>query len=336
MKPHLLIFSLMFMLMSCSEDSADLRTNTPQGNFEALWNIIDTRYCYFDEKDIDWQGVRDKLQPRADNIRQGDHWALFYLLSDMLDTLRDSHVNLYTPFDMSHYDDRYADYPQCFSSSLIFHDKYLGSDYHIAGGLYYQYLRDSVGYVRYSSMNTAISVANIAYVFNYFQRARGIIIDLRGNPGGSLNYSELLASSFMESDTEVGYRRHKTGTGHTQFSSPQKITLKPSATQWLRPAVLLADRGTYSAANHCVLCMSYAPKVTIIGCKSGGGGALPMSYELPNGWLVRLSSVPMYDMNMNSIEDGIEPDITLPLDIELARQGTDNLIETAIDHILSN
>lgn len=303
-----------------------------------MWDIIDTRYCYLEEKDIDWQGVREHYLPRATQLRQGDYWGLFNLLSDMLDTLRDSHVNLYTPFDMSHYDDRYEGYPNCFNSSLIWNDNYLGSDYHIAGGLYYNYVRDNVGYVRYSSMSTAATPANLHYVLHYFNNAPGIVFDLRGNPGGSMTYSEYIAASFIEHDIDVGYRRHKTGKGHNALSSPQKMTIKASLvpTHWMRPVVVLIDRGTYSAANHCVLCLKQIPGVVLIGCRSGGGGALPMSYEMPNGWLLRLSSVPMYDLNMNSIEDGLEPDITLPLDPAEKALGKDNLIETAIDKILAN
>ena len=37
--------------------------NTPQGNFEALWKIIDEQYCFLDYKQIDWDAIHDKYQP---------------------------------------------------------------------------------------------------------------------------------------------------------------------------------------------------------------------------------------------------------------------------------
>ena len=37
--------------------------NTPQGNFEALWKIIDEQYCFLDYKQIDWNAIHDKYQP---------------------------------------------------------------------------------------------------------------------------------------------------------------------------------------------------------------------------------------------------------------------------------
>ena len=321
-------------LISCSEAFDDLQPNTPEGNFRALWDIVDTKYCYLDDSKLDWQGVYDHYAPAVKQLDTRDYLGLFDLMSEMLDTLNDSHVNIFTPFDQSRTPSRYTGYPNCFSSALIYKEDYLGHGYRIAGGLYYTYLRDSVGYVRYSSMNTAVSLSNLAYVLAYFRRARGLVLDLRGNPGGAITYSENVAGIFMSEATDVGYRRHKTGHGHNDFSQPEKMTIKPSRIHWSRPVVALVDRGTYSAANHCALCLKHTPQVVLMGCRSGGGGALPLSYELPNGWLVRLSSVPMYDLDMNSIEDGVEPDVTLPLDNEAAKLGKDNLIEAAIDNVL--
>ena len=34
--------------------------NDPVGNFEQLWKIIDERYCFLEEKGIDWDAVHDK------------------------------------------------------------------------------------------------------------------------------------------------------------------------------------------------------------------------------------------------------------------------------------
>jgi C-terminal processing protease CtpA/Prc len=51
-----------------------------------------------------------------------------------------------------------------------------------------------------------------------------------------------------------------------------------------------------------------------------------MSYEMPNGWMVRLSSVRMYDRDKKDIENGIEPDIP----ITMTGSDQDDIIEQAI------
>ena len=54
-----------------------------------------------------------------------------------------------------------------------------------------------------------------------------------------------------------------------------------------------------------------------------------MSYELPCGWMVRFSSIRMYDLDKNDIEEGIEPDVLVTLQSE----NKDDIIEKAIELI---
>ena len=72
--------------------------------------------------------------------------------------------------------------------------------------------------------------------------------------------------------------------------------------------------------------MRYADNSLILGGLSGGGGGMPMSYELPNGWLVRFSSVRMYDRDNQSIEPGIQPDG----EVTLHSTDRDDIIEAAV------
>jgi C-terminal processing protease CtpA/Prc len=75
--------------------------------------------------------------------------------------------------------------------------------------------------------------------------------------------------------------------------------------------------------------MRYAPNTIILGDKTGGGGGLPFSSELPNGWSVRFSACPTFDRDMRPIESGIEPEYPVALSEEDANNGIDTLIEAA-------
>ena len=103
--------------------------NTPQGNFEALWKIIDEQYCFLDYKQIDWNAIHDNYQPLITPGMSYD--GLFEILGNMLAELKDGHVNLYSSSNMARYWDWYLDYPRNFNESII--EKYLGRDYRIAG-----------------------------------------------------------------------------------------------------------------------------------------------------------------------------------------------------------
>lgn len=70
-------------------------------------------------------------------------------------------------------------------------------------------------------------------------------------------------------------------------------------------------------------------QIVILGDKTGGGSGMPFSAELPNGWRVRFSASPHYDKNMNSIEEGIMPDIKIDMAMEDMLKYKDTLIEEA-------
>ena len=79
--------------------------------------------------------------------------------------------------------------------------------------------------------------------------------------------------------------------------------------------------------------MSRLPLVTIMGQPTGGGGGLPMSSELPNGWSVRYSASRTYDAEGGDIEQGIKPDLTLSFEREAAIRGYDTMIEGAVSYL---
>lgn len=323
-----LILTILLSLTSCvKEEQFD---DTPQGNFEALWKIIDEHYCFLDYKQqaygLDWQTVYSKYKVRVNEGMTSNQ--LFEVLGDMLSELRDGHVNLSTSHDYARYWSWYEDYPTNFDES-IYRD-YMGTDYKIAAGLKYRILDDNIGYVRYSSFNSGIGDGNIDEVLLHMMLCRGIIIDIRENGGGELTNVEKLAARFTNEKVLVGYIQHKTGPGHSEFSSLEPRYLEPSSClRWQKPVVLLTNRHVFSAANEFTMYMKELPLVTIVGDHTGGGAGMPYSSSLPNGWVVRFSAVPMYDANKECMEFGIEPDYNVQQKDEDTLLGKDTLIEFA-------
>ncbi len=331
MKPQLqffLVFFLSLAFASCvDEEEFD---DTPTGNFEALWKIIDERYCFFDYKGeeygLDWNAVHAKYRARVNDRMSDDQ--LFEVMADMLAELRDGHVNLSRAADFARYWSWQEDYPANLSDSLL--RRYLGTDYMIASGLQYRVLGDNIGYVRYESFSDAIGEGNIDEVINRLMLCRGLIIDIRGNGGGMLTNAERLAARFTNEPVLVGYIRHKTGPGHSDFSSMEEQWINPSANlRWQKPVCVLTNRSVYSAANEFVKYMQRFPQVTIVGDRTGGGAGLPFSNSLPNGWAVRFSACPMYDADGQSTEFGIAPDYSVALTEADFARGRDTIIEFA-------
>ncbi|MDR0833064.1 MAG: S41 family peptidase [Candidatus Symbiothrix sp.] len=318
---------LLFPLLLCTCIEVDDFDNTPQGNFEALWKIMDEHYCFFEQKNVDWDAVHTKYKPLITNNMKQD--SLFIVLSDMLREVKDGHVNLISSFDLGRYWDWYEDYPENYEQELI--DGYLGTDYQIAGGMRYKMLEDSIGYVRYADFMNGIGPTNLDYVIYKFRKCHGMIVDVRNNGGGVLSYAEMLASRFAKEKTLTGYMQHKTGKGHTDFSKPKPTYIEPAAGRWLYlgNVVVLTNRRCYSATNDFVNSVSVLPHVTLLGDRTGGGSGLPFSSEIPIGWGVRFSACPMYNAQMQDIEGGIDPDMVVSLTKADVQKNRDTLIEAA-------
>lgn len=319
-------FALLLTLLPCSCIGEEEFDNTPTGNFEALWKIIDEQYCFLDYKGIDWNAIHHQYAPLITDDMSSE--GLFEVLGNMLAELKDGHVNLYSTSNMARYWDWYLDYPRNFSESLV--EQYLGRDYRIAGGAKYRILDDNIGYVYYGDFSNGIGHGNMNEILSYLAICRGLIIDVRNNGGGALTYATLMAEHFTNERVLTGYIQHKTGPGHNDFSSPEPIYVEPSdGIRWQKPVMLLTNRHSYSATNDFVNTMSCFPQVTLVGDKTGGGSGLPFSSELPNGWGVRFSASPHLNAQKEQIEFGIDPDVKVDMLAEDEAQGLDTIIETA-------
>ena len=327
MKKILRLFLFLFLALSftaCVDEN--VYEDSPSGNFEALWKIMDEHYCFFQEKGVDWDSVHAVYAPRF-NAGMTDDQEL-EVLGNMLAELKDGHVNLFAGFDYSRYWGFHEDYPENYSDTL--ERRYLGTDYRISNGFQYRILDDNIGYLRVSSFQSTIGAGNLDDILLYMQPCLGLIIDLRGNGGGMLSSAETLAARFTDEELLVGYMRHKTGKGHDDFSGLEEQRLQPAkGVRWHKPVVVLTNRSVFSAANEFVKYMRHCPNVTIVGDQTGGGAGLPFSSELPNGWSIRFSACPMYDTDKQSTEDGIEPDLKVGMRMTDFLRNRDTIIETA-------
>ena len=332
--PYATIFTFLYLFIftsfffSCvSEMEFD---NTANGNLEALWTIMDEHYCFFDFKEkeigVNWDEVHQRYSKQVPQKLASQQ--LFEVMTNMIGELRDGHVNLSSAFDYGRNWSWKDDYPTNLSDTLL--RRYLGTDYRLSAGMEYRKLDDNIGYIRCSTFSNAIGEGNLDEILYYLAPCNGLIIDIRSNSGGMLTSAETFASRFTEDAILVGYIQHKTGKGHNDFSSPKEQWIHPADQRfrWQKPVVVLTNRGVYSAANEFTKYMR-ACGATIVGDRTGGGGGMPFTSELPNGWGVRFSACPMFDAKGECTEHGIDPDVFVNMTDEDFHKGRDTIIEYA-------
>lgn len=332
-----LLFSLTLSTVLAGCHEVEEYADDPRGNFEALWTILDEHYCFFKQKDIDWDEIHDRYSRQIHDEMTSRQ--LFLVCSNMLNELRDGHTNLSAPFETSYYRKWWSDYPQNFNQRLI-QQYYFNFNYSQLGAFTYGTLIQGYGYIGYSTFSSGIGEGNLDYILAILSYTNGLIIDVRDNGGGDLLNVETLVRRFIDRKTLAGYICHKTGPGHEEFSEPYPYYYEPAPAgriMWAKPVVVLANRSTFSAANNFVSVMKQIPNVTIIGSTTGGGSGMPYSSELPNGWGVRFSACPITDAEGNWTEFGVEPSEGCAVDMDPLDElnGHDTILDFAIAYLQS-
>ena len=316
-----LAINIVFYFSGCSRllIKKDI-SNTPLHCFDMMSSAVDTHYSLFAEKKVNWEKLTKMYRTRVYDSMTQD--SLFVVMSGLLARLNDGHVNLFSSTDKSrnwHWKEDFADnYNEAFVQR-----QYLKSNFKITGPFYHNFLRDSVGYITYRSFAANFTTEELDYILQRYRNSPALIIDIRDNGGGALQNALTLMLPFStKSKTLLGYSYRKSGPLRTDFSKGKAFELPPARKNktFQKPVFVLINRGTYSAANYYAAFMSVLPNVTLVGDRTGGGGGIPISFDLPNGWQYRMSASYTTLPNGTSIESGVAPDV------EVATNASDELI----------
>ncbi len=330
---HLLLLFFVMVFTGCEKAllGEDQATTDPHVNFDYLWREVESKYAFFELKDIQWQQVRDTLRPKIYAGMSQD--SLFWVLTEMLNTLRDGHVNLIAPFNVSAFPFQQQG-PKNFDFRVIT-DHYLSNRSYRTGPLRHDFIANGeVGYIRYAAFSNAVSEGHLNFVLERYANTKGLIIDIRENGGGQTSNGYRILARFIEARTAIGLVRTKNGPGPNDFSPTETVFLEPAAfTKYLKKVVVLTDRGSYSASSIFALACKAIPNVTLMGDTTGGGTGLPNGGQLPNAWTYRFSiSQTLQALTGANYENGVPPDVVAFIDPTATDK--DAVIDAAVRFIL--
>ena len=174
-------------------------------------------------------------------------------------------------------------------------------------------LGENLGYIRLTNLSDPSAREAIRRVLDRMAQRDGLVLDLRGNPGGLASDADAIAGLLLEPGEEMG--RERTRFGERVSTAPQTRSFFP---RW--PLVVLTDRRTGSAAEKLAAGLQGSGRATIIGEGTFGKGVGQMSRLLPGGEMVLVSAVENLTLGGRSLQgQGVVPDVPGGGDVSLEK-----------------
>lgn len=177
------------------------------------------------------------------------------------------------------------------------------------------------------------SVEEIDEIFRGFQGVRGMILDLRGNPGGTDLLGKTVASYLLRPGFDFIWLSSKRRSGWDHplpaFGNDEDID-----NAFLGQLICLIDSGTFSVADNLASCLNdNHPNITFVGEATGAGTGAPRTFTLPRtGTTVRFCTLRVYSLDGSLIEGrGVQPDAPLLRTRADVLAGRDTVLATAIE-----
>jgi carboxyl-terminal processing protease len=137
---------------------------------------------------------------------------------------------------------------------------------------------------------------------------KGLILDLRNNPGGLLEQAVKVADVFIDQGPLVS-TRGRNEEDNLLFEA------KADAERYTFPMAVLVNGGSASAAEIVAGTLQDANRAILIGTKTFGKGSVQTVVPLPDGAGLRLTTARYYTPSGRSIQEtGILPDMIVPLE----------------------
>ena len=161
------------------------------------------------------------------------------------------------------------------------------------------------------------------------KKPRGLVLDLRNNPGGLLSSAIDVGSLFLKKDDVIFYTQDRVST--IPFVAEKDGILKD-----FKNIVVLQNRGTASASEILIGALQDYGKVKIIGETSLGKGTAQNIHDLKNGGLLKLTVAKWLTPKKRWInEKGIKPDLEIPNPTpEERKRKIDKQLDAAIREVL--
>ncbi len=188
---------------------------------------------------------------------------------------------------------------------------------------------EDVVYLRLTEFNAASKERMHDALENLLQRDPvGLVLDLRGNPGGYLNEAVDVASEFLPEGTLLLTERQR-GKDEKEY----RVKQPGIATEI--PLIVLIDEASASAAEIVAGSIRDGDRGILIGQQTFGKGSVQNTHTLQDGSSVRVTVARWYLPDGQNLDgEGIMPDIQVPLTAEDAAEERDPQLDRAVEYLM--
>ena len=295
--------------------------------FEQLSEAIDNYYSYRDEKDIDWDRLFEKYRPSLVNAPNPKDFAKNAAL--MLSQAKDKHIWLKVNGEHITVYRKPVTPNADFKSLPQLVPNFKKHNASVCTGQF----PNGIGYILIDSWSrqNKKDFDQLYIALKQFSDAPALIIDVRGNGGGSEPLAQAFAGCFV--DKPKLYAKHVTVAPESSsgFTKPSERILQPNKEhpRYRGEIAVLTGPVVMSSCEAFVLMMKQVPGCKIIGASTQGSSGNPKSHDLGNGVSVYLPSWKAMLPDGTCFEGkGIRPDI--PVRSSNGNSKNDPVIEVAL------
>jgi len=372
---------LVAIFLSCKKSTPENNAGEPAGFsniFEVFWNQMNVRYSYWDADTVDWDRVYKQYKPLFDTLdinKEADNRQAYHYFLEMTTPFLDGHFSItfsnrflsnfiiypsyqkkqhegffpvnYLTADTAYLDDNYT---IGYDERTVINGRPLYAICGLIDGEIIYFSCNSFGLYNYytSSQYNAIKPV-LQHLFDWLHNPaiKGIIIDVRNNPGGDVKDLNLLAGHLTLTNHIFGFARYKTGNDRLNFTPwlESFINPVPNTTDFKKAKVVLTDRYSASLSELMAMAIRSLPNSTIVGDTTWGATGFITNGELYNAGSFEVKDfmkVTLSSGTFKYIDNRLYEGVGFPPDVQISSNtGTPNIVndktlEKAINIIKSN
>ena len=184
-------------------------------------------------------------------------------------------------------------------------------------------LKNDILYISIYSLMSASTVHNIEKIMQHYSKAKGCIIDLRGDTGGLFTNALNLADDFLDTGEilTIQYRNNEKYTFNAQKGKIGKE----------KPLIILINKKTASSSEILAGALKLNNKAYLVGEESYGKNSIQQMIPMPNGTCLNITTAKYSFFDENQPEQKLKPDFYVENSIKNLIRNKDDQLQAAFE-----